>query len=472
MSQRSPARLASGRRLNRSLAGFRSSVRQLVNASINAEDAAPHIKAPQSLQFGVLKSGDLHPRFKGNRNSDPVRKKQARITCIRWTCPPKFILNDDWLLRVIKVKRGVFRSIENLVPSITLDVEGHHDDDHIPIIRITPIEDEEADPIHEVTPPSFVEENVNLEMFNGVRTSDFVQHQHDASVTAPKPKGEKHPLGTLTGIEGFEADIGAAVSVALTALIKSNEKGSLIDSNLLINILNDPKKIELLRVSRSPGHEKAMTPQVEAICSPFLSKPRQEKFYMMQPDLDRQSVLQFNNLLTSDQAKEGSIIHQTKMKLTSEILAPKHAIHSNKLQKKVHKASAETAVPKSEQPLPQKPENAVHVSLPVCKLPKSSVTMLTRASIIPLQEQPRNHFTTSRPPHPSFFSTVSLPGFSANQSKSQFDRNYKSLIRQHGLERREEAQEQRLKKVQASFPKPCRYFNSPKGCRLGFKLPL
>lgn len=96
MSLRSPARSASARALNPSQqASICSTAKQRVQAGVYAVDIL-HSKASHLSHSSVSEPGDLHPRFRGNRISDQLRKKQASFSCIRWTCPPKFILNDEW----------------------------------------------------------------------------------------------------------------------------------------------------------------------------------------------------------------------------------------------------------------------------------------------------------------------------------------------------------------------------------------
>lgn len=334
-------------------------------------------------------------------------------------------------------------------------MDGHN----IPIIPITPIEDDEADSSNEVEPLSSTKENVNLDVLMQPAS------QLDTSVATLKPSDKKM---------GLEADVGAAASAAFTALIKSNEQGSLIDTDLLIKILNNPKMIELLK-----DEEKTAI-------------PKKENSYMMQPSLDRQlsfasglpvkeDIINLTSGILTMLASNTEISSAQSPCLPDMMLLLKQVCENqDKLLKQAHtpsdfmkfSSSAELAVPKSifeavpksEQPLPQKLENDF-----------------------------RSHFTTLRPPpQPSFLS-------GKTKQPIRDDYYYKSLIRQHGVERQEveeqkrnptqfesrlnvgdswnlsthlQRQEHRKPKASStSSSKPCIYFNSPKGCRLGLSCP-
>ncbi|KAE9450344.1 hypothetical protein C3L33_17774, partial [Rhododendron williamsianum] len=133
--------------------------------------------------------------------------------------------------REMRVLEAVYPRMSDIPhsPSLPLDSQEYQlDDSCIPIIPITPIEEEEA--VDLLDPQPRVKSSAN-----------------------EKPVPEVLP--------GFQADVGVAVVAAITAILKSKEQGSLIDTDLLIKVLSDPKVIEIL-VSEQPAPDNAKTEPV------------------------------------------------------------------------------------------------------------------------------------------------------------------------------------------------------------------
>lgn len=98
------------------------------------------------------------------------------------------------------------------------------DDSKTPVIRLTPIEDE-------------------LES-----AEDSSHSMVDAGFTTNK-QGQleiKPPCSTQERVSGLAPDLSLAASAALTALMKTKELGSMVDTDLLIKFLSDPKMIKNL----------------------------------------------------------------------------------------------------------------------------------------------------------------------------------------------------------------------------------
>ncbi|CAM8986671.1 unnamed protein product [Rhodiola kirilowii] len=186
-------------------------------------------------------------------------EKVISIPSIKWRCPPKVHLNPNWLVasgeqslevglqrqRELKVSEAVYHRLTDIPhsPSGALCKDEYLPGDHIsPIIRITPIEDVEAP----------------TDSSSDLLTSSNRASQNQPVVSVFQPAGipntaqcvnaalKRHAGGTQGINSCGDADIAAAASAALTALLKSNEIGSSIDTDLLIDILNNPDSVSLL----------------------------------------------------------------------------------------------------------------------------------------------------------------------------------------------------------------------------------
>lgn len=113
-------------------------------------------------------------------------------------------------------------------PSVSPVVEAEcFDDSKTPAIRLTPIEDE-------------------------CESSEESSHSTVESGFTPNKLGQletKPPCSTqerVSGLSGLAPDLSLAASAALTALMKTKEQGSMVDTDLLIKFLSDPKIIKNL----------------------------------------------------------------------------------------------------------------------------------------------------------------------------------------------------------------------------------
>lgn len=117
--------------------------------------------------------------------------------------------------------------------------DSHYDDVHTPSIPITPIEDEDVatDTSSEpMVPYELPMSSQSLQQPTGVPSS----LQHGAMNMANPPVSEKQAAGMALSAEpGF-------LAAALTGLANSNERGNLIDHELLLKILSNPKMVERL----------------------------------------------------------------------------------------------------------------------------------------------------------------------------------------------------------------------------------
>ncbi|KAK9285878.1 hypothetical protein L1049_025079 [Liquidambar formosana] len=230
-------------------------------------EAQDHLQAKASciLHSNGMDFNDFPPGFDGGHYVKQLKEEVFHIPQIKWKCPPKFVLSYNWhmvageeskeveaqKLREMRVLEAVYPRPSAIPPSPSnsLDIEEyHHDDDrHTPIIPITPIEDEDATdlpsdltaPIN--TPPLTLQPPPALPQ--GLVASG-TPNTTQSNNPAPKPPASEKPV--LGMLPGLEADVVAAASAALSAIVKSKEQGSMIDTDLLIKILSNPKMIEKL----------------------------------------------------------------------------------------------------------------------------------------------------------------------------------------------------------------------------------
>ncbi|KAI4316906.1 hypothetical protein L6164_024834 [Bauhinia variegata] len=211
----------------------------------NAQD---HLQAKTSLPLhsGGAGSDDiLPPGFERNLSSNHLQIKPSQIPVIRWTNPPKIVLNLSWQVvageeseevedenqREMRVLEAIYPRPSSIPPnpSVSTDVENSHcTDGQAPSIPITPIEEEDA----------------ALDASSDFMASADVPLSSQPSPLAPGIPDSKSTASVQLA-RGVETDI-ASTSLALTNIIKSNEHGNFIDHELLNKILSNSEVIEKL----------------------------------------------------------------------------------------------------------------------------------------------------------------------------------------------------------------------------------
>ncbi|KAJ9186480.1 hypothetical protein P3X46_002049 [Hevea brasiliensis] len=221
--------------------------------------AQDHLQAKASWlshPAGAAADDILPPGFEGH-SSNQSHIKLSDIPVIKWRCPPRFILDITWQVvageeskevevqnqREMRVLEAVYPRPSAIPPNPTFsaDVEDSRNSDHqVPLIPITPIEDEDAtDPPSDLMGPF----NVPVSSQSQLLASGIPPPQCSITAISNTSVNEKPASGALLGIE---PDVAAAASAAFAAINKSSDQGSLIDHDLLIKILNNPKLIEKL----------------------------------------------------------------------------------------------------------------------------------------------------------------------------------------------------------------------------------
>ncbi|XP_050237907.1 zinc finger CCCH domain-containing protein 6 [Mercurialis annua] len=221
---------------------------------------------------GTVSDDFLPPGFEGGQTANQSHIKLANIPIIKWRCPPRFVLDLTWQVvageesedvevqnqREMRVLEAVYPRSSAIPtnPIFCPDVEDfRHGDHQVPLIPIHPIEDEDA-----------------TDLASDVKGSHDVPISSQSQLLAPPaqcsipfisntPINEKPAAGVLPGVE---PDVVAAASAAFSAINKSNEQGSLIDHDLLIKILNNPKLIEKLVQDYGTASNVQSTPKAAA----------------------------------------------------------------------------------------------------------------------------------------------------------------------------------------------------------------
>ncbi|KAL0323174.1 UNVERIFIED_CONTAM: Zinc finger CCCH domain-containing protein 6 [Sesamum angustifolium] len=182
-----------------------------------------------SLQSDIGLDDSLPPGFEEIQPANLWRLKLSQIPLMKWRCPPRFEVNSEW--RVVAGEESKEMQAQN-----QLDVQDSIANDlNTPLIPVTPIEDEDA-----ATDTSLGSLTTN--------TNPMIsqpQHLLDGT-TSSQCNGSTSPHTNRISATVMEPGILAAAQAALSSIISyssNSERGSLIDSDLLIKILSDPETI-------------------------------------------------------------------------------------------------------------------------------------------------------------------------------------------------------------------------------------
>ncbi|XWS45528.1 hypothetical protein CRYUN_Cryun15aG0144300 [Craigia yunnanensis] len=440
-------------------------------------------KTSWTLHPSGMCANDLPPGFEGGHYANGLKYDLAEMPSIQWTCPPKFVLNFNWhvaageetkeveaqKLREMRVLEAVYPRLSVIPPSpsVSLDVEVEsYDDSRIPLVPLTPIEDEVAavlsDFVAQPKTPSNSERAAFL-MPPGLSVSGTHSMPYCPSSAAESP--------VLDMLPGVSSDVIVAASAALTAVMKSKEQGSLIDTDLLVRILSDPKMVE--KLIHGHGYLSA------AANGNVLSTP----VYTSEPETGTTSLPRLKPAtISSPMPSDRNSNHLVKeFQPTLSIPASRADIVSVSMPMRV-----ESSVPLSGTGI-----NMISGHRAANGDPYSTLNQVQSAlNIMPVQPNSVQNV------QPAISSTsmqlnagLAVAAMEVNPVK---DTNYiKNLIREHGREKQEAKglnisqtashfnHIQNLKLVQnlkpvalkTKFGKACMFFNSSKGCRQGFNCP-
>ncbi|KAK9678773.1 hypothetical protein RND81_11G232300 [Saponaria officinalis] len=425
--------------------------------------AEDHLKKTASLYSNEM-------RTPGSRSKEhSSTSKQIHIPVIKWKCPPMFTLESEWQVAAgeeseerTTQKYRETRVLEALYPRLSAIPSSprvsaarevnDYDDTQTPIIPLTPIEDEVAVPTESTPCSESAESNVPTE-------SKAIANEKLRAAAA-----------------GIDADIVAAATAALTAMLKTNEKGSMVDTDLLIKILNEPKMIEAFSKTSTTKTASPIDPSHEAltILRPN-SKPHPDAYSisLSGKPVDNESDLSRKVVPASSSALFGSNLNPQ----ISDLEPSRPSSLVSLTRPADHNLSRETQTFISSLPL----HSSISTSA-TKPVPASSTTIFVPISSPLVSSQPPSLVSSTRwedlslsPKSQMFTNSSTSP--SSVETRIVKDANYyKNLIRLHGNEGNQTQEHQTLQ-FQVSAPetkvrKPCKFFNSSKGCRNGPTCPF
>ncbi|KFK38179.1 hypothetical protein AALP_AA3G079500 [Arabis alpina] len=184
--------------------------------------------------------GNLPPGFGGHLSADGLQIKLSDIPVIKWKRSVRILLDEEWRVvageeseeveaqnqRELRVLEAFYPGASSIPPnpSVLADVENsQYDDQQTTVIPILPVEDDDI----------VMDSASDLPNQFGVEVG-----------TEPSVTNDNMPtVATLP--------VGSEIMAALAAISNSKEQGSsLIDQDLLIKILSNPKLVENLVANR------------------------------------------------------------------------------------------------------------------------------------------------------------------------------------------------------------------------------
>uniref|UniRef100_A0A2P2K0C2 Uncharacterized protein MANES_02G102900 n=1 Tax=Rhizophora mucronata TaxID=61149 RepID=A0A2P2K0C2_RHIMU len=207
-----------------------------------------------------MELSEFPPGFEDCHNLNPSKANLPSVRRIKWKCPPKSVISCNWhvaageqsqeaetqQLREMRVLEAVYPRLSVIPanPSVSPEIEGEICDDRLtPIIPLTPIEEVQAADI-----PSDQSTNILISSQPAAFShSQLPSESLDPSIhdtPALKQLMAERPLPGKLPDPG--TDLITAASAAVTAIMCSREQESLIDTELLVKIFNDPKMIQKL----------------------------------------------------------------------------------------------------------------------------------------------------------------------------------------------------------------------------------
>lgn len=453
-----------------------------------------HLQAKMSplLPTSTNEYDDLPPGFESHHFPNQSKPELPRTSQIKWECPPQFALNYKWQvaageeskekdnqkLRNMRVLEALYPRPSGIPPSpsVTFEVEKENYDDNLtPIIPIIPIEEEES----KDTIPDDVAVTKHADMPTNLQSQNLA-HNIPAAAKYPKSSSSNVPSSSLgkpvpAVSPRSEEDLAAAASSALAAaLITSSDQCSLIDTDLLLRIFNDPTMIGNL----TNQHRTAATTVSVSSKSPTVSgttlktdKPAisPDLVLTVTPTFRKPSVPSFRPVSGNSAAT-----HSFALPIPTPTPTPSHPLRFTPTPQ-IHRPANKEIPPRSNVMLPNlnsyTPQPHAVVS--------SGVKRAAPLASVSSRE----------------FSRVALHSVSPNQVQVQSGTNgsasakkdanyYKNLIRQHGSDKQDSQignlrnNNQDLKSVNNNIirpilktQKPCMYFSTPRGCRNGSNCP-
>ncbi|RRT81992.1 hypothetical protein B296_00020283, partial [Ensete ventricosum] len=158
-------------------------------------------------------------------------------------------------------------------PSVSSEVQdSFYNDSRTPVIPVTAIEDEDSSERFETATSTAA--SSQIQQTNDQNLQDMIKKHDLPNLNSVTTQFRGHDVQTMHHgetaagriLQIAEPDVVAAASAAFTAIMKSSEDGSMIDRDLLISILSNPNMVEKL-VSEHGAPKQARVPLASAAVS-------------------------------------------------------------------------------------------------------------------------------------------------------------------------------------------------------------
>ncbi|XP_047063374.1 zinc finger CCCH domain-containing protein 30-like isoform X2 [Lolium rigidum] len=209
---------------------------------------------------GSSSDDSLPPGFESPQPTNDLKIDISQIPLIRWKCPSHILLDPDWHVasgeeskEIAIQNERMFGALEAMYPRasnipsnpfVSPDVkDSRYDDSQTLSVPLIPVEDDDASdqpeaplldmPNNHHQSGEYDPERINVPQISHTLIS-AAQQQHYGS------------NGATSYDLSVEPDVLAAASAAFTAIMQSNQKGNMVDQDLLVKILSDPAQVERL----------------------------------------------------------------------------------------------------------------------------------------------------------------------------------------------------------------------------------
>ncbi|XP_068645542.1 zinc finger CCCH domain-containing protein 6 isoform X2 [Aristolochia californica] len=250
--------------------------------SLSGSGSQDHLQAKTSWMLHSMGAGTddhLPPGFEAPQQSTP------RIPIIKWCCPPMLLLSPSWQVvageeskeveaqtqREVRVLEAVYPRPSAIPPNPSVSPDAlsyQHGDVGTQLVPITPVEDDDSVDQSDPSP--------SIGLFETSEMQSFSKSFPDRRNLHP-PRDTRSELDVVAAAE---PDVVAAATAAFTAIMRTNEAGSLIDRDLLIKILSNPQLIDhLVKDYGTPAPSIQMTtnpvsnPVTASVTMPVSSQP-------------------------------------------------------------------------------------------------------------------------------------------------------------------------------------------------------
>ncbi|CAD5181649.1 unnamed protein product [Musa acuminata subsp. malaccensis] len=261
--------------------------------AISGAGTQDHLQAKGSWLLHAASTGNddssLPPGFEAPHPAYKLRSEISQIPLIKWTCPIQVLVNPEWLVaageesaevavqsqRQVSLLEAIYPRLTSVPPnpSVSSEVQDSvYNDFQTPVIPVTAIEDEDSSEQFETARSAAaspqVQQTNDHNLQGMIKKHDLPNLNSVTTQIQHRDVQTMHHGETTAGriIQIAKPDVATAASAAFTAIMKSSEDGSMIDRDLLIRILSNPSLVEKL-VSEHGAPKQARVPLASAAVS-------------------------------------------------------------------------------------------------------------------------------------------------------------------------------------------------------------